>query len=226
MTNLVFVRNGQAFTTSEIVAAGVENQHKNVLEIIRKFLPDFEEFGRVAFKTLPFKTPGGVQQKAVALLNEQQATLLVTYCRNTEKVRAFKVALVKAFYEARGGAQKITYEQCKLLMSAIGKRAETAEDYRRLYNALNTRFNVRSYTDIPFDCFDEALAVVSELPAAPSDDLRYQRLARMVLERNDKIKERCERVESLLRTALQDVASIRDMQETQRLLGAALNRCQ
>ncbi|EHZ84787.1 phage protein [Streptococcus pneumoniae 8190-05] len=31
-------------------------------------------------------------------LNEQQATLLITYLRNTEPVRKFKMNLVKAFF--------------------------------------------------------------------------------------------------------------------------------
>lgn len=35
------------------------------------------------------------------MLNEQQATLLVTYMRNSEIVRAFKLELVKQFFEMR-----------------------------------------------------------------------------------------------------------------------------
>ena len=34
-------------------------------------------------------------------LNEQQATLLITYLKNTEPVRRFKMNLVKAFFEMR-----------------------------------------------------------------------------------------------------------------------------
>lgn len=43
--------NGEPITTSLIIAEGVGLQHKNVLETIRKNLPDFEEFGVVAFQT-------------------------------------------------------------------------------------------------------------------------------------------------------------------------------
>lgn len=106
MANIVFVQNGQALTTSESIAAGVGLQHKNVLALVRNYQNDFETFGRVAFETQPFETNGGMQKRDVAILNEQQATLLVTYCRNTEKVRKFKVALVKAFYEARQQIQE------------------------------------------------------------------------------------------------------------------------
>lgn len=39
-------------------------------------------------------------------LNEQQATLLITYLDNTKPVREFKVALVKAFFEMRDELSK------------------------------------------------------------------------------------------------------------------------
>lgn len=46
----------------------------------------------------PFETDGGVQTRRIALLNEQQATFLMTLMRNTERVVEFKCALVQAFY--------------------------------------------------------------------------------------------------------------------------------
>ena len=39
-------------------------------------------------------------------LNEQQATLLITYLKNTEPVRQFKMNLVKAFFEMRDELSK------------------------------------------------------------------------------------------------------------------------
>lgn len=87
------------YTTSETIAAGAGVQHKNTLELIDRHLTDLEDFGGVAFETRPFQTPGGVQNKRVARLNERQATLLLTYLKNTAPVRAFKKALVTAFFE-------------------------------------------------------------------------------------------------------------------------------
>ena len=46
------------------------------------------------------KTPVGERKREVAYLNEPQTTLLLTYMKNTEKIRHFKKALVKAFYKA------------------------------------------------------------------------------------------------------------------------------
>lgn len=92
-------------TTSLIVAEGTGVQHKNVLELIRNNLADFEEFGRVAFETRP-RPQGqhGGADVSFARLNEEQATLLLTYMRNSDIVRQFKKNLVRAFYELRKNA--------------------------------------------------------------------------------------------------------------------------
>lgn len=97
--NIVQREGADLFTTSEAIAEGAGVQHKNTLELIERNIADLEDFGGVAFETRPLETAGGTQARRVAKLNEQQATLILTYLRNTEQVRAFKKALVKAFYE-------------------------------------------------------------------------------------------------------------------------------
>jgi anti-repressor protein len=100
--NLVTDHDGTLVVSSETIAEGSGVQHKNVLELIHSHRPDFEEFGPLAFETrkgvaLP---QGGVAKPTqVALLNEQHATLLMTYQRNTEQVRQFKKTLVRAFFD-------------------------------------------------------------------------------------------------------------------------------
>lgn len=89
---------GVMSVSSQTIAEGSGVQHKNVLESIARNQADLEEFGRVAFQTRPLVTAGGVQHVRTALLNEQQATLVMTYQRNTEQVKAFKLALVKSFF--------------------------------------------------------------------------------------------------------------------------------
>lgn len=68
---LLAVDGGPATTTSLVVAEGTQVQHKNVLELVRANLADFEEFGRVAFETRPFYTAGGTQQQTIAILTEE-----------------------------------------------------------------------------------------------------------------------------------------------------------
>ncbi|MCZ2159186.1 Rha family transcriptional regulator [Bartonella sp. 220] len=109
MKNLVTINDdGIAVTTSLKIANGVGNSHATVIRLVRKNIKDFEEFGRVGFEIVPFKTNGGWQKREIAILNESQATLLMTYMRNNEIVRAFKKALVKAFYELK--KQSIEYD--------------------------------------------------------------------------------------------------------------------
>lgn len=90
---------GGLAVTSETVAAGTEVEHRAVLQLITTHQPSLEAFGGVAFEMRPFATAGGTQEKRVALLNEQQATLLMTFMRNSERVVQFKVALVTAFFQ-------------------------------------------------------------------------------------------------------------------------------
>ena len=52
-------------------------------------IDDLNDFGRVSFENVPFETAGGKQKKEIALINEQQATLLLTYFRNNEVVKEF-----------------------------------------------------------------------------------------------------------------------------------------
>ncbi|GAA1048467.1 phage regulatory protein/antirepressor Ant [Arthrobacter russicus] len=105
-SDLVSVVDGESVTTSLRIAEGVGNDHKPVIRLIRDNQGDLEEFGRVRFENAPFETPGGVQQREVALLNEQQATLLLTYMRNNDVVRLFKKRLVRAFFELAKLAQQ------------------------------------------------------------------------------------------------------------------------
>lgn len=104
---IVTVSNGQAVTTTLAIADGTDTQHKNVMELVRNYLADLEEFGRVAFETRPFETAGGTQKREIAILNEQQSTLLLTLMRNSEIVVRFKVRLVKAFFELQQAAKPI-----------------------------------------------------------------------------------------------------------------------
>ncbi|HDS1550634.1 TPA: phage regulatory protein/antirepressor Ant [Stenotrophomonas maltophilia] len=99
MNDLVALSGDTAVTTTLAISNGTGTQHKNVLELVRTYHTDLEEFGRVAFETQSFATLGGIQMREVAQLNEQQATLLLTYMRNNPIVRSFKKSLVRAFFD-------------------------------------------------------------------------------------------------------------------------------
>lgn len=117
---LVFIQRKNAFTDSKIVAEHAGIQHVAVRQITRKYQQDFEEFGKlkVKFNICPSKTN---QKEKIYLYNEQQATLLLTYLKNTKPVREFKKALVKQFYKAKKRLEEIQTPEYKAI------RAESKE---------------------------------------------------------------------------------------------------
>ena len=92
---IVNIKNNQAFTDSRIIAVGTNNKHHSITAVIQKYLTDFEDFGKVRFEMEPLASG---QKEKVYILNQQQATLLMTYLRNSEITRKFKKELVRQFY--------------------------------------------------------------------------------------------------------------------------------
>ncbi|HFI0166680.1 TPA: Rha family transcriptional regulator, partial [Streptococcus suis] len=98
----------EPYTLSSIISDNAEITHHAVKEQIRKHLLELEKFGKVAFKMTPLESG---QSKRDYILNEQQATLLITFLRNTAPVIAFKSALVKAFFEMRDEVAAFRYQR-------------------------------------------------------------------------------------------------------------------
>lgn len=123
---------GEPTTTSLVIADGTHNEHRAVLQLIRNSVADLEEFGTLAFE---MRKSGG-RPTEYALLNEAQATLLLTYMRNNDIVRAFKKRLVHAFVELRK-AQRPQFPVPQTFPEALRAYAqelearEAAESYAR-----------------------------------------------------------------------------------------------
>lgn len=99
----------EPYITSEIIAECAEVQHHTITRLIRENKADFEELGILGFKIHKLDTRG--QPKKSYILNEQQATFLITYLKNTETVRQFKLNLVKAFFEMREELSEIRLQR-------------------------------------------------------------------------------------------------------------------
>ncbi len=99
MNALITIHNGIPTTTSVAIAEGTQRSHKTVIQLVRQYQADLEEFGQLAFVMRVESSHGAGQKTEVAILSEHQATLILTYMRNTTIIRGFKKALVKAFYE-------------------------------------------------------------------------------------------------------------------------------
>jgi len=107
---IVDVESGIPKTTTLQIALGLGIQHKSIIQLVRSYKSDFSEFGLVTFEmsnsafemgNWEYRQSTRGRHTEYAVLNEQQATLLLTYMRNSPVVRQFKKALVKAFFEAR-----------------------------------------------------------------------------------------------------------------------------
>lgn len=99
----------EPYTTSEIIAECAEVKHDTVQSLIRNHQEDFESYGIIGFEIR--KLDGRGRPMKIYRLNEQQATLLITYLRNTEPVKEFKKNLVKAFFEMRDELSKFRMQR-------------------------------------------------------------------------------------------------------------------
>lgn len=97
----MLLNGASPYTTSEIVAECAGVKRHAVKSLIEKHRSDLEDFGKVAFQMQPLPGSKTGQKITVYHLNEQQATLLMTYLKNTEQVRTFKKELVRQFYAMR-----------------------------------------------------------------------------------------------------------------------------
>jgi phage regulator Rha-like protein len=119
------------FTTSKVIAEHGQVKHHALQAMISKYEDDLKEFGRVSFEMRPLETKGGLQNEKIYHLNEEQATLLITYMKNTLPVRKFKKDLVKQFYimqkelEKRKVTREVGKQARETLTSAIQSLPES-----------------------------------------------------------------------------------------------------
>lgn len=108
MLNLVFYSDStlkaQPYTTPDVIASNTGNSLRSVNNLVRYKKKHLERFGILHFENA--KLNGRGRPRKIYHLNEQQATLLITFLDNTPQVELFKVALVKQFYEMRNELTK------------------------------------------------------------------------------------------------------------------------
>lgn len=125
---MIETRNNELIVNSETIAEGAGFEHRVVLQKISNNIEDLEEFGQVSYSV---RSGYNNAQVRVALLSEAQSTLLMTFFRNNHKVKPFKVALVKAFYEMRDQIQRQAFDPASLTRADILKLATEADNEAR-----------------------------------------------------------------------------------------------
>ncbi|HEP1795068.1 TPA: Rha family transcriptional regulator [Streptococcus suis] len=118
----------EPYTTSEIIAECAGVQHHTVTRLLRNHKERFEAFGFYGFEI--HKLDGKGRPKKVYHLNEQQATLLITYLDNTPQVVKFKTNLVRAFFEMRDEVAQFRYQRAleKPKRKALHEAIETWQE--------------------------------------------------------------------------------------------------
>lgn len=140
----------EPYTTSEVVADVTGIKRHAINQLIKKHKADFEEFGIMAFE-MPKKTGRGRPERSYRL-NEQQATLLMTYVRNTDTVRRFKKELVRQFYAMRSlllERNSSIWQDTRELTKAVRKQETDAiRELVEYATAQGSTHAVRYYTSI------------------------------------------------------------------------------
>ena len=136
MANLV-VKHGEEFaTTSGIIASNTGNEHASVIKLVREYQNHLEEFGSLGFEIQVSRSDGkGGQKREIAILNEQQATFLLTLMRNSDVVVRFKLELVKEFYRMRSMASAPLIPQT--LSEALRLAADLADQKEKMAEQLS-----------------------------------------------------------------------------------------
>lgn len=128
--------DGVLRVSSESIAEGSGVQHKNVLELASIHSASLERFGKVAFETRPGYNNSQIR---IALLNEQQATLLMTFMRNTEQVITFKIALVEAFYTMARSLRPSIPQTYGEALRAAADAADALEEQKKVIALLEPK---------------------------------------------------------------------------------------
>ncbi len=127
MNELVKIVGQNIFTDSMVIAQGTGNEHESVVALIKKYEIKFMKLGNFEFTDLKSGKRG--RPTRIYLLNEPQATLLITFLDNTELVVDFKLELVQQFYHMRAllmQKQSIQWQQTRLEAKNM-RKLETAE---------------------------------------------------------------------------------------------------
>lgn len=148
MNNLVFLEPNKIdavpFTTSDVIAEFANVKHHAVQQMISKHETSLKSFGLVAFEMRAVKKSRGVKYEKLYHLNEQQATLLITFLKNTEPVVRFKTELVRQFYLMRAELQK--RQIAKLDRKPI--RRELTDVIQS--NPEHSKWDFKLYTDLAY----------------------------------------------------------------------------
>ena len=171
----------EPYTTSAIIAECAGIKHHAIQEHIRKQIGRLEQFGKVSFKMRPLQSG---QQAKDYILNEQQATLLITFLKNTEQVANFKTNLVKAFFEMRDELSKFRMQRAleKPKRKTLHDSIENWEQAPKHAHSTTNNLLLKAVTDRNAKQLREERGGYNGIDSLTSDELeQYQAFEDMVI---------------------------------------------
>ena len=171
----------EPYTLSSIVAGCTGLQHHTITKTIRKHQARFEQFGKVGFKIQAMESG---QSTKDYILNEQQATLLVTFLKNTEQVANFKTNLVKAFFEMREELSKFRMQRAleKPKRKTLHDSIETWTNAPKHAHSTMNNLLLKAVTDRNAKQLREERGGYNGIDSLTSDELeQYQAFEDMVI---------------------------------------------
>ena len=172
----------EPYTTSAIIAECAEVKHDTVQSLIRNHQEDFESYGIIGFEIR--KLDGRGRPMKIYRLNEQQATLLITYLKNTEPVRRFKMNLVKAFFEMREELSKFRMQRAleKPKRKTLHDSIENWEQAPKHAHSTMNNLLLKAITDRNAKQLREERGGYNGIDSLTSDELeQYQAFEDMVI---------------------------------------------
>jgi phage regulator Rha-like protein len=172
MNDLIIVLDNEPRVSHKVIAENTSNKVQSIQDLITKNLPDFEEFGTMEVEILNVKNSAGASnQQKTYFLNEYQATLLMTYLRNSEIVKKFKISLVKEFYKLKENHRK----------SLENNKAHITGGYKSQLSQKNSKIKALETQLLMLDC---------SLDAEIDYRLRAKALYPIILNRFDLLDEK------------------------------------
>lgn len=118
---MVKVIGGKPMASTLVIARGMKQQHASVVRLVRRYSGALTEFGTFGFQ---IQKSGG-RPTEYAMLNEQQAALLISLMRNSDEVVGFKTRLIAEFYRMRDALHQRDQNLWQQLQALIAKEVES-----------------------------------------------------------------------------------------------------
>jgi phage regulator Rha-like protein len=212
MNELVFLEPNKIdavpFTTSKVIADMTNVRHDKVKTSIVKYRSAIETFGKLT----PYgDTLGGRGNESGYRLNEQQATLLITFLKNTPEVVKFKTELVRQFYAMRTELNRRHMERAELKPI----RREMTDIIQQM---TDNKWAYKQYTDLAYKMAVGCIA--SQLRKQRKADKRATAVDYMTADEIHAVTEMQYRIAVLLETGM-DYYQIKAALEKRLLLKAS-----